>query len=312
MASGELILDFSASVAVCRWLAKSTNTARHATAFLSPNGKSLVVGIEDTSRKVRLDWFEMLHYRAVLNEPVLSATLSSKDSRLRYGNACRDLTSEIAQADVATWAALASKTISLNGKSDSADLRIFVQDETTIRLLQIDITDVIRIEFGEWTFRFDNWLLAKLDEHRRIKLPNETGGILLGCFDTYHKICSIIDIVPSPSDSTEWPTSYIRGCKGLREKVREVENQTLDQVGYVGEWHSHPKRCSILPSGQDFEAYSWLGCHMHPEGYPAIMLIIGDAGFTFVSLPEENRIAPANLKLKTERARKKSRPRRGT
>jgi hypothetical protein len=97
----------------------------------------------------------------------------------------------------------------------------------------------------------------------------------------------------------------------LREKVREVEDQTLGQIGYVGEWHSHPKGYSILPSGQDFEAYSWLEGHMHPEGYPAIMLIIGDAGFTFVSLSEKDKTALTPPKLKTERARKQTRICRG-
>ena len=76
--------------------------------------------------------------------------------------------------------------------------------------------------------------------------------------------------------SVEWPTTYIRGSNGLAETVRKVEEQTLGQIGYVGEWHSHPRGASISPSEDDRKAYSWLVGHMNAETLPAIMLIVGD------------------------------------
>jgi hypothetical protein len=99
---------------------------------------------------------------------------------------------------------------------------------------------------------------------------------LLGSFDTHRRICSIIDVIPSPPDSKEWPTSYIRGCEGLAAKVKSVQEQTLGQVNYVGEWHSHPRGASTRPSRDDFTAYGWLVGHMDMESLPAIMMIIGD------------------------------------
>jgi integrative and conjugative element protein (TIGR02256 family) len=119
-------------------------------------------------------------------------------------------------------------------------------------------------------------MLSRLAKLRSERLPNETGGVLLGHFDTHNKVCSIIATIPSPPDSIEWPTSYIRGCDGLAKKVAEVESKTLGQIGYVGEWHSHPDRCSIEPSPDDLEAYKWLQGHMNLETLPAIMLIVGE------------------------------------
>jgi integrative and conjugative element protein (TIGR02256 family) len=118
--------------------------------------------------------------------------------------------------------------------------------------------------------------LDKLAGLRKQKLPNETGGVLLGHFDTAASVCSIIDIIPSPPDSEEWPTSYIRGCVGLRKRIQEVEDQTLNQIGYAGEWHSHPRGALVSPSADDLKAYKWLATRMLAETLPAIMLIIGD------------------------------------
>jgi proteasome lid subunit RPN8/RPN11 len=134
----------------------------------------------------------------------------------------------------------------------------------------------LAISLYEWTIVLDHWLLTKLAMFRQERLPNETGGVLVGNFDTQRRICFLVDSLPSPPDSEEWPMSYIRGCEGLREKVRHIESLTLKQLGYVGEWHSHPDGCPTRPSADDYKAYSWLVGHMQTETLPGIMLIIGE------------------------------------
>lgn len=132
------------------------------------------------------------------------------------------------------------------------------------------------IRHGDWTIRIDDWLVAKLYKFRGDKLPKETGGILLGHFDTHARICSIVDTIPSPPDSTEWPTCYIRGVEGLAARVANAETLTLGQIGYVGEWHSHPRGCPARPSRDDLTAYAWLCDHMNAEALPGVMLIVSD------------------------------------
>ena len=56
-------------------------------------------------------------------------------------------------------------------------------------------------QLNDWTIQLDKWLLEKLAILRQKRLPNETGGVLLGSFDTYRRICSIIDVISSPPDS---------------------------------------------------------------------------------------------------------------
>jgi integrative and conjugative element protein (TIGR02256 family) len=69
---------------------------------------------------------------------------------------------------------------------------------------------------------------------------------------------------------------YIRGCKGLTQRVDEIERITDGMLGYVGEWHSHPRNCGCSPSEDDRKAFRWLARNMNVAGFPALMLIVGD------------------------------------
>jgi len=141
----------------------------------------------------------------------------------------------------------------------------------------VDPERVLTLQIGEWTVLLDTWLLQKLSDFREKSLPNETGGVLLGVIDTESQRCLIVDALPSPPDSIEWPTSYIRGCCELLPKVKAAEAVTVGQVTYVGEWHSHPKGVSTNPSHLDLEAYAILKEQRDLECLPTVMLIIGDS-----------------------------------
>ncbi|MDB6024981.1 MAG: ThiF family protein [Verrucomicrobiales bacterium] len=275
--SAAVVCDFSASLPVSRFLASSSVKGRHITAFMTPSGKGLVVGIEDSERKIRLDWLEMLHYRSVLNEPTLGGTLASAEERFRYGNSCRDISFRLAQDDCAIWSGVASKVIKQFLEDKNAQLRIYQSDDVSqISSINPRITRCFERMVGQWTIRIDEWIIEKAAGFRTERLPKETGGILLGHFDTQRKICFIVDILPSPPDSQEWPVCYIRGCAGLLGKVQAVEVMTLGQISYVGEWHSHPKNVSVSPSQLDYRAFEWLESKMGTETLPAIMMIVGD------------------------------------
>jgi integrative and conjugative element protein (TIGR02256 family) len=106
-------------------------------------------------------------------------------------------------------------------------------------------------------------------------LPSETGGVFIGAFDVERKIVYVVDLVPSPPDSKEWPVLYIRGCRGLVERLEEVHQATGGMLQYVGEWHSHPDGCSTNPSGDDRKVFRWLVEHMQVDGIPPVMAIVG-------------------------------------
>lgn len=129
LSDAEVVMDFSASVAVSRHLAHRDIQARTISAYMTPKGDGLIVAAEDAKRTVRLDWLEMLHYRQVLNQPELRKSLLPNDDRVRYGNACRDVSSQLSQDDAALWSAIASKSVKQMNNDDSSALRIVTQNE---------------------------------------------------------------------------------------------------------------------------------------------------------------------------------------
>lgn len=131
-----------------------------------------------------------------------------------------------------------------------------------------------------WAVITDEGLLQKLGMFRKARLPNETGGVLLGSFDLDRKILYIVDALPSPSDSEEWPTLYIRGRKGLRQAVNDLEEKTQGMLEYIGEWHSHPPNVRVAASGDDLKVFAWLTELMQADGLPGLMMIVGDPGHT--------------------------------
>jgi len=144
----------------------------------------------------------------------------------------------------------------------------------------VPTSPLVEMRGGDWCIRTDEAFLAKLADFRAGKLPNETGGVILGAHDMKRRIVYLIETIPSPPDSEEWPTVYIRGCKGLAAEVARVETRTAGNLVYVGEWHSHPDGVLVLPSRDDMTAFSWLRAKMLSAGLPPLMMIVGQDGLT--------------------------------
>jgi len=65
-----------------------------------------------------------------------------------------------------------------------------------------------------------------------------------------------------------------RGAAGLRNRVQAISNATHNNIDYIGEWHSHPPRCTAQASLTDQVALSKLAEEMRIAGLPAVMLIV--------------------------------------
>lgn len=276
----QVILDVSTSVAVARYLAMDVaGPARRVSAFLSPSGADLVLLAEDGARQTPLDYLEMQYYRLLISDlGKWSDHLRPIEGRIRYANSCREVSSTVSQELVALHASVASRALRTALRSDAASIVVWRADpgDLTVTSQRVLAEKAMEFPSGEWTIRTDQWLMNKVMHAREAKLPNETGGVLIGSFDMQRKIIYVVDVLPSPPDSKEWPTVYIRGCHGLSDAVESVKRVTAGMLQYVGEWHSHPKGCSSRPSQDDRRAFSWLVEHMVTTGLAALMLIVGE------------------------------------
>lgn len=276
--SAELVLDMAAAIPVSRHLAhEAPGAARRISLFLNPRGNDLVLLAEDADRMFRLDCLEMQYYRALCQTAELRNHLAPLLGSLRYARSCRDVSATIPNHSVAMHAAIGAKGIRQATQSNAAAIRIWHSDPETLDVRRFDVapSPIHRNQIGPWTLVMDQHVQGRISELRQSKLPKETGGVLLGAYDLGRKIIYVVDTIPSPPDSEEWPTLYIRGKKGLAEQVKEITTITDSQLEYVGEWHSHPDNCACRPSDDDLKVFAWLTENMADAGLPALMAIAG-------------------------------------
>jgi proteasome lid subunit RPN8/RPN11 len=178
---------------------------------------------------------------------------------------------------VALHAAIGARAFRAALAAKSASISIWRTNEEDLGVAHLKIvpTEVIEQRVGEWTVVTDRSLLDRVANTRHEKLPNETGGVLVGTHDMQRKILYVVDALPSPPDSAEWPCIYIRGSQGLARRVEEIERITDGQLGYIGEWHSHPGGHDPSPSADDRKVFAWLEEHLNLDGLPATMLTVG-------------------------------------
>lgn len=280
--AAELIVDYSASVSVARQLAVDPqSSSRRISVFLNQRGDELVVLVEDAIRKVGLIWLEAEYMRAVaFDERLVGHFDGVAVVAHRYGNGCRELSTTISQDIVALHAGLAATRIRGAVQTTMASAHVFRFNRETGATVSVNlplsVPTVHRLD--DWTVFLHPSVAATALKLRGEHLPEETGGVLLGLVDRVHRFVAIVNLLPAPRDSQQWPTSFIRGCQGLLETVDAVAKRTLGNVVYVGEWHSHPKGHSAKPSGQDWEAVALCSPSMEADGLPTLMLIVADRG----------------------------------
>ena len=275
----DLILDFAASVPVARHLARyEESQARRVSLFLNPRGSDLVCLGEDSGRTASLDWLELQYYRAVIRDERLMGHLAANTKKVRYARSCRDVSFSLPTHLVSLHSAIGANAVRQASTSENAIIKVWRCDPETCNVTSVDVPvhQVHRTVVGDWTLIIDDWLFHEISALRVSKLPNETGGVLIGAYDLPGKTLYVVDTVPSPPDSMEWPTLYIRGSEGLRARVSEITEITAGQLEYVGEWHSHPDHHSCMPSDDDIKVFSWMTDGMAAAGLPALMAIAGE------------------------------------
>ena len=293
LTTAKAVVDCSASQAVARHLAIDiTSPARRCSLFLSPTGSDLVVLCESIDRRFRLDDLEMQYYRLMLRTPELSAHLSRPENSIRYSGGCRDIASVIPQEFVSLHAAIGSRVFRETVADDNASISIWSLDSHTLEITKHTalVAEPQSLCLGDWTVRYDSSLLDSLGTLRACKLPSETGGILIGSFDTSRKIVYIVDLLGAPADSIERPTFFVRGSKGLRAALDQVTTITGGQLEYVGEWHSHPDGSRCCASSDDRDLLDTLSKIMAYDGLPEVLAIAGELGKLSIYLKDRTEL----------------------
>lgn len=273
-----IVVDASADVQYPRDASKKEAGARHVSVFVTPDGWSGVLLLEDAARKIRLHTLEVQYYRAILTDSWGADHLASKLQTFWSGRSCRDRSFVMPNTRIALFAALFAEQIMIQSSRDSACMRVWSSHSETgeTQMHEITPTPIIELRRGEFSVVLDQGLVDELKSLRQCALPNETGGVLLGYVDIPRKIIALAKGMPAPPDSISTPSEFVRGKEGVPETLTWAEKLTMGQIRYVGEWHSHPWGCSSNPSSTDIVQLSILSQGMAEEGLPVVSLIVGE------------------------------------
>jgi len=294
--SAAVVVDCAASVPISRFLAIDVaSNARRISAFLNPRGTDVVVLVEDRERSIRLDHLEIQYYAALIRHPALQQHLQRDTAIRRYSNACRDTSVVIPEECIGIAAGLVSLGIRTAYEGDEAKILIWSMNlnDLSVRYHTASPVHFHSYTTNGWTIFADQTLLAQIEQCRSAMLPRETGGVLIGSFDTQRRIVYIAEQVVSPKDSEERPTSYIRGCEGLEERTQEISKITQGGLEYIGEWHSHPDGYDAERSPTDWAAIYKLSELMFPEGLPVVMLIVAENADMRIYLETPESLPPS-------------------
>lgn len=280
LSEADIIIDASASVAVSRHLSDlPAAKARRVCVFFNPSGTSAVLLAEATDRSITLRDLEAQYHRLILTEPSLAGHLRPEGQGVRYSGSCRALTNRIPATKAALLSALTARGVVDCLKSNDAKIRSWnCGDDGSVAVLKKNGEAVHTTTLGGWSVSYDDGLLAQLATLRKGKLPNETGGALLGIADMSRMSLHIVHAMPQPEDSEGTPTKFERGVVGLLDDINRAVEATMHQLRYVGEWHSHPRLSSAWPSEIDLDQLAWLESELVSEGLPGLMAIAADDG----------------------------------
>lgn len=277
--AAELLVDASTTIEVPRdW--SELELPRSASVFFTFSGLSAVLLVEDRERQVRLSSLEAQYYRAIITQEWGESHLE-RPGRVRIGAGCRDHSLVLSYELVQLHAAQLSRRLRKAVSHTQGSIQAWTLDDASGGMTAVSVPAhaTTSRQFGEWSVRWDDGLVAKIRAMRKAKLPSETGGILVGVIDQKLRTITVVDACDAPADSQEEAHSFVRGTDGGQVYVARCERLTAGMVGYVGEWHSHPKGHSAKPSATDIVLLGVLAMRLHGDGIPALMVIVSEEEF---------------------------------
>jgi len=233
-------------------------------ASLSDKGNLGIMFIEGKDRNPRLDDLQASLYQMCGELEWVKNWLqteqaddSSGNVMLTVGVGCNSETTLLADDKISTHAAYFSSIIKREcTASTERDGKIFISriddaNEYKISTQVIPVLPFVSVyakNGSGWELRFRKDIVEIMKAQMGIKMPNETGGVFLGSINYKTKTIHIVDIITEPADSTSDEICFHRGINGLPERVKEVHDNSGGQLGYIGEWHTHPFGPNTLSS----------------------------------------------------------------
>ncbi|MBZ5707017.1 MAG: ThiF family adenylyltransferase [Acidobacteriia bacterium] len=302
----DLLVDATASASVLEIIVQS-NVPHHTRVIrceLTDSGQLGILLMEGRGRNPRLDDLQAALFDLAIEDDRLAAWLKhhQEESSLRRGPAleeigigisCSSETMRLADDVVSYHSSLFSIAIrdaicnpSLEG---TIHLNSVIQAPLRAMSWSVRFREIIPMgtKDSQWRIRLSSRAFIDLKSAHKAAGKNETGGLLVGFAHRKRKTIYVTRILPPSPDSEGSPYAFKRGVQDYPETLDRIHLLTGNMLGYVGEWHTHPKgapRASVT----DLVALASISSTLSAAGLPAHILIVSPLGVSsFLAEPHE-------------------------
>jgi len=287
-----VLLDATASRAVLRALVDADlgDSILVARCELADSGQLGLFFVEGADRNPRLDDLRTLLFDHALDDEALSNWLRSRPSaasdfeheEIQIGVGCSSDTMRLGDTAISYHASLFGRAMQdlltrsgarLDGWVLITSLPDDLTDSVSTKILSFKPMKLLTAKnASEWQVRLSRVAMNAIRRAVRSAGSNETGGILIGRTYQKSRVICVTRTLPPPSDSLETPYAFRRGVKDVPESIQDLYARSGGQLGYVGEWHSHPNG-SVTLSKQDKRAARQIQRHLSCAQLPTHLLI---------------------------------------
>lgn len=259
------VFDFTASPVFLNKLATvgihpSTQVCK---SYISDFGDLGLLLLEGANRNPRIDDLQVLLYAQALFTAYLTewlgreADAQQQSSSITVGVGCNSETTLLSDEKVSIHAAPFAAIIKQESiKRQNEKGKIYTNQivetpffHNEIRLIELlPLTIFNAINDPSWQIRVADGIIENLQHQLHESAPYETGGVFIGCANYKTRTIHAVGLIDAPPDSKTNEVCFFRGVEGLPESIDEINCKTGGQLGYIGEWHTHPKGPNCLSS----------------------------------------------------------------
>jgi len=252
------VMDFTASDAFFNKLVltKSMENSQICSANISDFGNLGILLKEGKHRNPRIDDLQAILYSNYKANNIISEWLirehaghASGNLIVQVGVGCNSETTVLADDKISAHAAYFAGAIKNEMNKPNVTGKILLNRiidgndySITTNSIHVEPFDVLIAKNDSgWTTRFRKGILEQIKKESVKAKRHETGGVFIGIVNYKTKSIHVVDLIPAPPDSKANSICFFRGHQGLPEQIKYVTDNSGGQLGYIGEWHSHPK-----------------------------------------------------------------------
>ncbi|MDO3423479.1 ThiF family adenylyltransferase [Chryseobacterium sp. APV1] len=259
----EWVFDFTASEAFFNKLSvlRSLSSCKIASASITDHGNLGLLYKEGVNRNPRIDDLQVYLHSSASDIPKISEWLNreqfenSNNLLVRVGIGCNSETTLLSDEKVSSHGAYFTGVLKREITSYTEEGKIYIHritDDNHYKIeteeMNIKPFDVYSAVNSDWEIRFKNEILDYVKKQANKAGKSETGGVFLGQCNHKTKTIYVTDLLEAPSDSKGNSSIFLRGFKDLSNEIDLINKKTGGQIGYIGEWHSHPEGPDCLSS----------------------------------------------------------------